>query len=908
LDEQQEEGLKLRSEVDGTRPSDGSIDFSTYSLAQLEELRHSIDEQLYPKNFANLLTELERQRTRADREPSQAVEIGRFTARDGTRGWFQAKRRRLPVYGYGGLQFREENVVLQGWQRTWLGVPYRSSIVIPARQIRNVEHDQDRVRFEWQQPRRLARPVEFRPDARENVATIVAQLPDTRSAGFRKQWTEFEEFQRRLSTVNPRSWFTPMLVLANLGVYVAMAVASRRPGGFPLQQLISWGANYGPLTVGGQWWRLVAATFVHVNLVHVGLNMWALWNAGRLTERLYGKWSYLFLYFASGVLASFASIAWDPRQVSMGASGAIFGVLGAFLAFLARRRADVPAAMLRAHWISTLAFVLFNLVSGFLQPGIDNAAHVGGILSGFFLGWLLARPLNPDERSEFPFKPSLAALMFASAAVLAALWQVQGLASQLAPNERYIRDHAWYMKGETTNLQLWQDLAAQAAAGTISDAELGERFARDILPFWQSAEARLRKEAPSVHAAQRKTADLLLQYVQARLEWCRAVIDATRNQDASRIRDAQQLSAKTTLIQARLERIALRASMDHWAHALTNSPMVVALRSALSGRRWKCVPAPAILGPHVAPTDAYTDGPAARAAMGCRAQRLFMARDYASLESLIDRYSASLTDLPDGGSTLSAIFGGLGDLFEYGNLNLDQTLGRTADWRRAMPGSLLPDLLEAQIFDDWAWTARGTGSATQVSKQAWALFAYRAEMAAAALDDTNALAGTDPEWFNLSLSVGLDRSLPLEALRATFDEGQSKFPRYWPLYRSMLRILMPRWLGSYQKVDAFIGEMSLADYATYARLYWMYDSLEGDDIDIFKNASAEWMEMQIGFEDLRRLYPRSDFILNGYARFACIAGDKSRYGALRPHLKGHLSATAWTAKVSVESCDAKQVR
>jgi membrane associated rhomboid family serine protease len=428
MDEPQEERLESNSGKHEARRADGAINFSSYSLAQLEELYDSIDAHLYPQNYANLRIELERRRTRPDDHGrSQTVEAGRFTRRDGLRGWLQAKQKRQPVYGHGALQFGKEEVVLQGWQRTWLGVSYRSSVVIPTKQIRNVEHDQDRARFQWRRPYGLARPIEFQPDARENVAPIVAQLPDTRSAGFRRQWTEIEEFQRRLSAVNPRSWFTPVLVLANLGVYVAMAVADRRLGGFDLTQLVGWGANYGPLTVAGQWWRLVTATFVHANLVHVVLNLWALWNAGRLTERLYGKWSYLFLYFASAVLASLSSIAWDPRQLSIGASGAIFGVFGAFLAFLARRRTDVPSAMLRVHWISTLAFVLFNLVSGFLQTGIDNAAHVGGLVSGFFLGWLLARPLNPDERSEFPFKPSLAALMFATAAVLAALWQVQGI-------------------------------------------------------------------------------------------------------------------------------------------------------------------------------------------------------------------------------------------------------------------------------------------------------------------------------------------------------------------------------------------------------------------------------------------------------------------------------------------------
>jgi membrane associated rhomboid family serine protease len=892
------------------RPQDGSVDFSQFTFVQLEQLRASIDPERFPLNHANLLAELERKTPRAaDFGPAESSQAVRFTPHDGLRGWLEAKRKRLSLYGPGSVTVGEAEIALNGWQRTWLGVAQRCVIAIAMGELRNFARDRDWVRLEWKRPRRLAKRFELVCETPASAADLVSRLPPARSASLQSRWAEVREFDQRVRAISPHVWATPAILLANVLAYLALVATTRRLGQFDLQQLITWGANVGSLTVDGQWWRLLSAIFLHGNLLHILLNMWAFWNVGRLAERLYGNWAFLFLYFACGALASLASIAWDPRPVSIGASGAIFGIFGAFLAFLTRRRSEVPAVVLRAHWPSTLAFVIFNLASGALQAGIDNAAHVGGLLSGFALGWALARPLDAEQRTEFSFKEALAAVMLAGAAFMAGSWQAQGFGSRLEPNDRFIRAHAWYVRGESQNLTRWQELAVAASSGSMSEAELAQRFEHEILPFWQSADQRLRKEMPSVAADQRPFASLAAEFVRVRLDWTRALIDALKNRDTRRAQEAQALGAKATLLQARLERIALRTSMDYRSRALSNSAPVVAIRRLFEAGRWNCVEEPAVFGPRVAPTDARGDGPAARDAAGCLAQRLFMSRDYVALESLIDHAAASLGDLPDGSSTLSGIFGGLSTLFLYGRLTPDETLGRTADWRRVVRGSMEPDLVEALIFDESAWAARGFGTSTQVSSQAWALFAYRVEMAAASLEDTRPLAGANPLWYELWLDVGLDQSVGLDTLRTRFDEARRRFPAYKPIYRDMLHALMPRWLGSYEKVDEFIRDVTRIterpDFALYANLYWSYDSLERDDINIFSDGLARWPTMKKGFEKLRQLYPRSDAVLNGFARFACIAGDEAQYAALRPLLQGHLSATVWTSKVSLKSCDAK---
>jgi membrane associated rhomboid family serine protease len=556
----------------GAHPRDGSIDFSQYSAAQLQELQYSIDRGAFPRNFENLLAELAR-RALADHPQSTSVPLvsGRFTARDGLQGWLQAKSIGLPIYGSGFVEVTSAQVALHGWQRTWLGVPVQTQRSYALNTVQNVTQDGAWVRFECKRRYRRPRRIEFHADSVELADGLKASLPVTQTAAFEKQSSEVREFNHRLMAMSPSAWVTSALVLLNLAVFVAEAISARRLGGFNVQQFSDWGANFAPLTVNGQWWRLIAALFIHLNLVHVALNMWALWNVGRLTERLYGRWVFLFLYGAAGIFGGLTSIAWDPARISAGASGAIFGIFGAFLAFLAHRRTQVPAAIVRAHWVSTLAFVLFNLVNGAMQAGIDNAAHVGGLLSGFVLGWITARPLAPESRARYPLRQCLIAMGLAAAGALAMIWQVSGVEAQLTIPQQYFKAHHWYTTGEADNLRLWQELAQRAGAGSISDAELGRRFEKEILPFWQSANERLKRESKSVPVAQSSFAMLVADFVRVRAEWAHAVIDATAG-DAKRAQDAMELGHQSELNLARIVRVDLRDSMDRRARAPVNGP------------------------------------------------------------------------------------------------------------------------------------------------------------------------------------------------------------------------------------------------------------------------------------------------------------------------------------------------
>jgi rhomboid protease GluP len=183
---------------------------------------------------------------------------------------------------------------------------------------------------------------------------------------------------------------TQIIFGINVAVFLGMALAASTIMHFSLQETIHWGANFGPLTLSGEWWRLLTNVFVHEGIIHIAFNMWCLWNLGALAESLYGRWTYAAVYLICGVGASLASVAWHPGGASVGASGAIFGLAGALIAAFKLGEFSVPRAALSGTLRSLAAFVFYNLIFGAVIPGIDIAAHIGGLITGLILGALIA--------------------------------------------------------------------------------------------------------------------------------------------------------------------------------------------------------------------------------------------------------------------------------------------------------------------------------------------------------------------------------------------------------------------------------------------------------------------------------------------------------------------------------------
>jgi rhomboid protease GluP len=150
----------------------------------------------------------------------------------------------------------------------------------------------------------------------------------------------------------------------------------------------------------GQWWRPLTSMFLHAGWLHLLLNGWALYQLGSLFEILIGSGTMLTVYLVSGLSGSLASLLWT-HGASVGASGAIFGLMGALIAFLLRRR-EMLTPFAKSLLGQLVLWAGINVYIGFTTPGIDNAAHLGGCAMGLVLGFLLK---GPQPRPRIPVLP-----------------------------------------------------------------------------------------------------------------------------------------------------------------------------------------------------------------------------------------------------------------------------------------------------------------------------------------------------------------------------------------------------------------------------------------------------------------------------------------------------------------------
>jgi rhomboid protease GluP len=235
-----------------------------------------------------------------------------------------------------------------------------------------------------------------------------------------------------------RVWVTLALIFANVILFGLMATAANAVNGFNVLQLAAWGANSGTLDLSGQWWRLVTYQFLHLNLFHIATNMLVLWTVGRLTERVYGSLPLLGLYLAAGVIAGLTSVVWNPYQVVVGASGSIFGVVGAFIVFLLRRRNEIPNSLL-FYLSAAVPFAGVNLYLGAFQPAVDNAAHFGGLLTGLAMGAVMTGAIGSRRRVNAG-QATLAAIVFVGLALLP-LWYLGAFGHHRTTAQDFIDTH-----------------------------------------------------------------------------------------------------------------------------------------------------------------------------------------------------------------------------------------------------------------------------------------------------------------------------------------------------------------------------------------------------------------------------------------------------------------------------------
>lgn len=182
----------------------------------------------------------------------------------------------------------------------------------------------------------------------------------------------------RVPQTNP--FWTYVILAINVLAFLATLVLGE-------SFMLGLGAKVNAAIVDGQFWRLFTSMFLHLGLLHIGFNSYALYIFGPQVERPYGPVRFVLIYILSGLSGSAFSFLFSPNP-SVGASGAIFGLIGVVGAYLYRYRDRL--AMGRSRLMNLVSVAAYNLLYGFIVPSVDNWGHIGGLVAGLALGWFLA--------------------------------------------------------------------------------------------------------------------------------------------------------------------------------------------------------------------------------------------------------------------------------------------------------------------------------------------------------------------------------------------------------------------------------------------------------------------------------------------------------------------------------------
>jgi len=279
---------------------------------------------------------------------------------------------------------------------------------------------------------------------------------------------------------------TQLLIAVNILIFLFMLKAGAGLWHSNNGVQLAWGANFGPATQDGQWWRLASAMFLHFGLIHIVMNLWALWDGGQLVERIYGHLRFTVIYFTSGLFGNLLSLVVQGNEaVSGGASGAIFGIYGALLIYVWRERKHLDPREFRWLFWAGSAFTAASIALGLIIPGIDNSAHIGGVLAGMLMGTVLGKPLL--DTAPWPRQEQMLCGLLLAGGVVVLLTHIPApsyrWSDELAAREE-IRD---FLARESRIQASWQDIVRQDKQNSASFQELAKRIEFEITePYEES--------------------------------------------------------------------------------------------------------------------------------------------------------------------------------------------------------------------------------------------------------------------------------------------------------------------------------------------------------------------------------------------------------------------------------------
>lgn len=344
-----------------------------------------------------------------------------------------------------------------------------------------------------------------------------------------------------------RAWLsvTALLILSNILVAAMMLMAGAGLWHSDNSVQMAWGANFGPATKDGEWWRLGTAMFLHFGALHLGMNMLALWDSGRLVERILGSGRFAILYVSSGLAGNLLSlIAQGDRAISGGASGAILGIYGALLTFLLVERTRFHPSDFKVMFWGAAAFSALTLLLGILVPGIDNAAHFGGLMAGAMVGFVLLPRSARSDTFHHHGKLGVAVAFFLTVVLL-----VTNIPrpSYRWSEEQTARGEILEFLGEDAriNARLLAILGNTPRSVASFNQMAGRIEAEVVQPYDQSFEQLSSLHfGPAVPSA--GIVEQFRRYAEVRRNASQALAEGIRENDPQRIRDALDATRRAT--------------------------------------------------------------------------------------------------------------------------------------------------------------------------------------------------------------------------------------------------------------------------------------------------------------------------------------------------------------------------
>lgn len=368
------------------------------------------------------------------------------------------------------------------------------------------------------------------------------------------------DFEARVQALTPVTWALYLVVGLNLLVWLANVVSGMGAFTPASAELLAWGANSASSVIDDrEYWRLLTATFLHGGLIHLAFNLLGLWTAGQQLNRLHGNGNFLLIYLVSALAGSALSLHFSSQQsVSVGASGAVFGVLGALLVAMHQHRGQIPSLTGKNVLASQGVFLAYALIQGLAQRGIDNAAHIGGLVAGSALAWILVEKIDQQAAAARRLTAAIAGTVLSAVAVIALV------ATTPVPtvHHRQIFAAQAVVKRILPDIQS-SEQAFQADAKALRDKKLTElqfieTIARTHLPAYRAVQAQLAPiDIPAGDTAGAGLRDLkqmnqlTVQLFELQLRWLEAPGAEKAAVDARMVALGKEISQISTRINAR---------------------------------------------------------------------------------------------------------------------------------------------------------------------------------------------------------------------------------------------------------------------------------------------------------------------------------------------------------------------